>query len=409
MSRNRIVVESVVLLGRSQSATARQYGLSQARVSQLVARWRAGGWDAVERQPTRPRSNPRATPPDVIERIVALRGELTGAGKDAGPATIRALLTREGVHAPAASTIHAILKRHGLIEAQPRKRPRSSYTRFEAELPNECWQADFTHWRLADGTDTEVLLWVDDHSRYLLAASCHQPVTGRAVLAQFRAAAERHGHPAATLTDNGYVFTTRLRQGPNAFEVELARLGIEQRNGRPNHPQTQGKVERLNQTLKRFLAAQPAAADLPALQAQLDAFAAHYNDERPHRSLAGRTPAEAYNARGKARPTGQPRQHYRIRNDTIDSGGRLSLRRGGNMHHIGIGTEHAGTRIRMLIADLHIIVCDPATGEILRELTLDPDKDYQARGLKPGPKKGSPHRGGRGPAKGSIRKTRDNL
>jgi transposase InsO family protein len=401
MHKNRVIVEAVVSLGRSQRQVAAQYGVTQAWVSKLVARWRAGGWEAVEKQSTRPRTNPRATPPATVARIVELRTALASAGKDAGPATIRALLAREGLAPPAASTVHAILKRHGLVAQQPRKRPRSSYTRFEADLPNECWQSDFTHWALGDGTGAEVLLWLDDHSRYLVAATCHQPVTGRTVVAQFRAAVERHGPPAATLTDNGFVFTTRFRQGRNGFEAELAARGIEQRNGRPNHPQTQGKVERLNQTLKRFLAAQPPAADLPALQAQLDAFADHYNNERPHRSLAGRTPAEAYTARAKATPTGQPRKHWRVRHDKVHRQGTVTLRRAGRIHTIGLGAEHAGTHVRMLVHDLDVIVFDPTTGEIIRELTIDPDKKSQPRGLKPGPKKGSPPKGGRGNKKAS--------
>ena len=91
---------------------------------------------------------------------------------------------------------------------EPRKRPKSSYLRFQAELPNECWQSDFTHCRLAGGADAEILTWLDDHSRYALSLTAHQPVTGPIVVAAFRAAAAEHGIPAATLTDNGLVYTT---------------------------------------------------------------------------------------------------------------------------------------------------------------------------------------------------------
>jgi hypothetical protein len=209
-----------------------------------------------------------------------------------------------------------------------------------------------------------------------------------------RAACTIHGTPQSTLTDNGLVFTTRHRGGPNSFEAELSDLGIKQKNGSPNHPQTQGKVERLNQTLKRWLAARPRARDLPELQTQLDAFADYYNHRRPHRSLAGATPAQAYTARAKATPAHNQPGHFRIREDKVHTTGNVTLRRGGRLHHIGLGTHLAGTRVRLLIHDLHILVVDHDTGEILRELTLDPDRDYQPRGLPPGPKKGTPRQGG---------------
>ncbi len=412
MSKQRVIVEAV-LAGKSQRAVAELYGVSQPRVSQLVAAWRAGGWDAVEPQSRRPRTSPNATTPEVIEQVLNARRQLLADGCDAGPHTIHTLLTRD--HStpapPSPATIWRILSRAGLITPQPKKRPRASYLRFEADLPNECWQADFTHWRLANGRDVEILLWLDDHSRYLISATCHKPVTGSIVLATFRAACDTHGIPQSTLTDNGLVFTTRFRNAPNGFEIELRDLGIEQKNGRPNHPQTQGKVERLNQTLKQWLTAQPAAATHDALQHQLDAFVDYYNQQRPHRSLAGRTPAETYQARAKATP-GTRDGHYRIRDDKVYATGNVTLRRGGKLHHIGLGVEHAGKAIRMLIHDLEITIIDRDTSEILRELTLDPSRNNQPRGLKPGPKKGTPRQGGM--PKGftykqprNIRKSRD--
>ena len=256
MSKNRVIVEAV-LAGQSHGAVARQYGVSKVWVGKLMARWRAGGWDALAKQSTRPRSNPNATSPDVVKRIIELRGQLAAAGLDAGPHTLHTHLERQGLPAPSVTTIWRILTREGLVTPEPRKRPKRSYVRFEADLPNECWQADFTHWPLADGTDTEILTFLDDHSRYAISLTAHIPVTGTVVLDTFRNAIAEHGTPASTLTDNGLVFTTRSVHGPNRFERELVILGVEQKNGRPNHPQTQGKVERFQQTLKspRFDAA----------------------------------------------------------------------------------------------------------------------------------------------------------
>lgn len=392
MSKQRVIVEAV-LAGKSQGEVARLYGVSQPRVSQLVAAWRAGGWTALEPKSRRPHTNPRATPEALVGLICQMRQQLVADGCDAGPHTIAALLEAAGHRAPAPSTIAAILTRAGLITPEPRKRPKRAWLRFEASLPNECWQADFTHWRLTTGHDTEILLWLDDHSRFLLSATTHKPVTGRIVLDTFRAACTQHGTPQSTLTDNGFVFTTRHRGGANAFETELANLGIAQKNGTPNHPQTQGKVERLNQTLKKWLTPRPAAT-IGDLQELLHEFTDYYNTQRPHRSLDRRTPAQAYTARAKATPDHNNGGHFRIRDDLVHANGSVSLRRAGAMHHIQLGHEHAGKAIRMLIHDLDVTVIDLSTGEILRELTIDPDKNSQPRGLKPGPKPGSPRQGG---------------
>ena len=395
MSKNRVIVEAV-LAGQSHGSVARQYGISKVWVGKLVARWRTGGWDAVDKQSTRPKSNPRATPPETVARVLALREELVTAGLDAGAASIASHLSAQGHQPPSVTTIWRILTRAGAITPEPRKRPKRSYIRFQADLPNECWQADFTHWPLADGTDTEILCFLDDHSRYAISLTAHRVVTSPIVLSVFRAAIDTHGIPATTLTDNGLVFTARFRGGHNSFERELAIHGITQKNGRPNHPQTQGKVERFQQTLKKWLRAQPGAPTLNALQGQLDDFTTTYNTTRPHRALDGRTPAHAYNARAKATPTGRD-GHWRIRHDKVDATGAVSLRYASRLHHIGLGAAHAGTPVRLLIHDLHITVINTDTGEILRDLTLDPTRDYQPRGVKPGPPKGSPQRGGRKP------------
>ena len=190
-------------------------------------------------------------------------------------------------------------------------------------MPSECWQSGFTHYPLASGTDTEVLTWLDDHSRYALSVTAHARVTGPIVLLAFRAACGAHGVPASTLTDNGMVFTTRLsggKGGRNALEHELRRLGITQKNGKPDHPQTQGKVERFQQTMKNWLRAQPDQPDTHAGPQPLpDAFTGIYNTQRPHRSLTGRaTPAGAYAARPKAQPGDRSADtHDRVRTDRI--------------------------------------------------------------------------------------------
>ena len=392
MSRARLVITAVVVEGRCVREVARAYGVSPGWVSKLVARFRAEGSAAFEPRSRRPNNSPKATSQTVIDEIVRLRGSLTAAGDDAGPETIRWHLEHHFGVSVSAATISRHLRRRGLVAPQPQKRPRSSYVRFAAAMPNETWQADFTHYRLLGGDGVEVLSWLDDHARYALRITAHVRVTGPIVLEQFRNAIAIHGVPASTLTDNGMVFTTRLsggKGGRNGFEAELRRLGVRQKNSRPNHPTTCGKVERFQQTMKKWLRAQrhqPATID--ELQPLLDTFAAHYNHDRPHRSLpASCTPADAYHQRPKATAGDRGDDtHDRVRHDTVDKSGKITLRVDGRMHHIGVGTEHRGTRVVILSHDLDVRVIDEATGELIRKLTIDPAKDYQPLGRPPGPK-----------------------
>ena len=381
MSKRRAVVVAVTVEGLTQAQAARRYQVSESFVSRLVARWRLEGDNAFEARSRRPHRSPTAIDPDVVERIVNLRVELAGKGLDAGPATIAWHLEAVGITVSAA-TIRRRLLAAGLVVAEPKKRPRSSYVRFQAVLPNECWQSDFTHWRLADGTDSEILTWLDDHARYALSVTAHRHITGAIVVTTFGDTATEQGFPASVLTDNALVYTTRFaggRGGRNPLETVLADQGITHKHSRPNHPTTCGKVERFQQTLKRWLTKQPPAHTLAELQTHLDRFTDEYNHRRPHSSLARRTPAIVYGLLPKSGPGTGAGPHHRQRYDRIDKTGAVSLRRAGRMHHIGIGRAHAGRPIVMLIDDLDIRVIDTTTGQLLRHLTLDPTRNYQPR------------------------------
>jgi transposase InsO family protein len=227
MSKARLVITAVTAEGLTQGEAARRYGVSQGWISKLMARYRAEGEAAFEPRSRRPKTSPTAASAEAVELIIRLRKELAGQGLDAGPQTIAWHLEHRHQVTVSAATVSRTLTRQGLVTPDPSKRPRSSYIRFAAELPNECWQSDFTHYPLAGGQDTEILTWIDDHSRYALSLTAHVRVTGPAVLVAFRAAAARHGPPASTLTDNGLVFTTRFaggKGGRNALESELRRL-----------------------------------------------------------------------------------------------------------------------------------------------------------------------------------------
>ena len=386
MSKARLVITAVIVDKRPVGEVAREYGVARSWVYKLVARYRAEGEAAFEPRSRRPASSPSAIGPDAAELIARLRKELDGQGLDAGPHTIAWHLERHHGLKASPATVHRYLARAGLVTPQPRKRPRSSWTRFQAEQPNELWQSDFTHHPLAGGRDAEILAWIDDHSRYVLSLTAHMPVTGQDVLAAFRAACAAHGDPAATLTDNGLVFTTRLATGGrNALEAELAARGVTQKNGKPSHPQTQGKVERFHQTLKRWLARQPPAPDLPALQDQLARFADEYNNRRPHRSLDRKTPAAAYTARAKAAPARVPEGgHAAHRTARVGSNGTIVQIHDGRRRHIAIGRRHAGTTVLVASEGPRVKIADAATGELLRELTIDSTRDYQPTGNPPG-------------------------
>jgi transposase InsO family protein len=394
MSKARLVITAVVVEGRSQSAVAREYGVSQGWISRLVTRYRLEGEAAFEPQSRRPHTSPTRLAQTTIDLIVELRTKLSTAGLDAGPHTIAWHLQHHHQLQVSVASISRHLAAAGLVTPTPAKRPKSSYIRFAAEQPNERWQADFTHWRLADKTHTEILSWLDDHSRYALSVTAHRRVTGPIVLDTFRKAYEAHGIPASTLTDNGMVFTTRLaggKGGRNQLESELRRLGVHQINSTPNHPTTCGKVERFQQTLKRWLTRQPRAATLPELQTQIDAFVDIYNHRRPHRSLAHRaTPATVYQARLKVAPGTRVDTHDRVRTDRVDQAGSVTLRVNGRLHHVGVGRIHYRTRVLILVQDLNIRIINAATGELLRDFTLDPTRDYQPTGAPKGPTRRKP-------------------
>jgi len=377
MSKHRVAVLKVVSKQLSVTAAAAAYGMSRQHLHRLLRRYRDGDLEALEPRSRRPRSNPGRTPDAVRARIVALRIELTARGLDAGPVTIAWHLGREGQPVPSTSTIRRILHAAGLVTPEPRKRPRSSWIRFEAAAPNELWQSDVTHWRLADGSEVEICSWLDDHSRYLLGCTAFRRVGGDDVVATCSAAGEEHGWPAATLTDNGAIYTSRFTGGRNGFEYLLAYLGIRQKNGTPGHPQTQGKIERFHQTLKRWLGQQPAAVDLAGLQAQLDAFPFAYNEQRPHRAVGRTTPGEAYRATPKAMAAGSRAEgHFRLRYDVADGKGTITLRRAGRLHHLNIGAAHARQRVLAIVDEHEVTVVALDTGEVLSTHLIEPDRRY---------------------------------
>ncbi len=376
-SQSQVIVLSVLHDGLTPTQAARRFSVSREWIYQLLARYRQGGLESLEPRSRRPKSNPRALSQELRGEIIALRRGLLSQGLDAGAASIAWHLQEKHQHCPALSTIWRILKAEGLVIPQPKKRPKAYITRFEAVQPNETWQSDFTHWRLADGSDVEIINWLDDHSRLLLSCTVFTAITGKIVIDTFNGCRSEYGTPFSTLTDNGNVYTARFTQGKNGFEYLLSELEIVQKNGSPAHPQTQGKIERFHQTLKKWLLGQEVAKDLQELQHQLDEFRTIYNSKRPHRALEMKTPQSCYEATVKATPkAAKEKEHYRVRHDSVDQFGKLSLRRAGKMHHLGVGIEQRHKKVILIVDHFKVSVVEKKTGEVLSQHAIEPTRSY---------------------------------
>ena len=376
----RYIVDAVVLERRSPVELARTHKVSRSWIYNQLERFRQSGYDALAPRSRRPLSCAHEVDAAVQQRIVELRKQLLDAGHDAGPQTIHYHLSTELSEAPSVTTIWRTLKRQGLITPQPHKRPRSSFIRFEAKLPNETWQLDSTPWQLADGSPVEILNFLDDRSRVALAASCFLTVKAADVVEVFYSASNSFGLPASLLSDNAAVFTGRTRRGKVILELELERLGIVFKHSTPYHPQTCGKVERFHQTVKRFLKKQTPACSLAELQFQLDGFRDYYNQRRPHRGIARQTPMSVFNTLVKARPAEAPTYiDHRVRHDKIDTFGKVTLRYLGKLRHIPVGMAHKNRKVTLLVAgaDVRIVTED---GELIRTLTIDATRNYQPLG-----------------------------
>ncbi len=378
MDKGQFLIETHLRTGRSIKELAAAHGVSESWLFKLLRRYRLEGPEGLEPRSRRPKTSPTRIADLYEDEIVRRRKELVDGGFDAGAETIYFHMATPGREVPSVSTIHRVLVARGFVTPEPHKRPKSSWKRFVAEFPNECWQADVTHVEVADGVVYEVLNVIDDHSRLCVASRVFVLTKGPDVVRTMHRAASTWGYPQRFLTDNGRIFTTPLGSGVGAMEIELLSLGIATTHGRPYHPQTQGKVERFHQTLKKYLAKQEPATTKKLLQGQLNRFLEYYNTERPHRGIGRRRPIEAFGAREKVGPIG-PRIEaagYRIRHDKVDRGGSVTLRYKGKLHHIGVGCPYAGWRVILLVAGLDVRVIG-LDGSPLRHLTLDPSVDYQ--------------------------------
>jgi transposase InsO family protein len=360
------------------SAWCRENGVDRRTFYRHRARIEAGGsWQPGSR---RPKTSPGATPAGVAAEIARLRGELVpDNGADAiiaalGPVAERDGWAGRGWRVPHRSTVNKILKRAGLVKPEPRKRPRSSFRRFAYARPRDCYQVDATQVKLAGGQAAVVFEVLDDCTRLLVTCQAAGAETARAAAAAITAAAAACGAPGIVLCDNGSAFSGGLARGQGAFARAVAALGSRIIRSSPYHPQTCGKVERHHQTLKRWLAAQPAAATLEELQALLDAYREYYNARRHHTAIKT-TPQRAWDAaESHGGPGRLPRQDdATVHNLTVAANGSITM---GARTTIHIGLAHAGSKVTAIRDRGHVTVYDP-DGTPMGHIHINHDKRYQ--------------------------------
>ena len=369
---------ATALAGRVQNVSAfcREEKISRQTFYKFRARFDELGIDGLKDRSRRPLTSPGQTPAEVEEMVLRRRKQLLEDGCDHGAQSIVWSLKREGIVevVPSPSTVWRILVRHGAIIPQPQKRPKSATKRFTFDRPNGCWQSDWTHWKLADGTPVGIAGTLDDHSRYVPALRAGLGDADSALVwSVMLAGIDECGIPSMSLTDNGLVYTGRWADFEADFEANLRALGTKTINSSPRHPQTCGKIERFWQTLKKWLAAREAPATIAALNELLEEFRCFYDHHRPHRALRGATPAETFAATAKARPAERPLpQPIFVSRHTVDD-------KGGNIYvppyRVNVGLRWAGHECACIRDGDHIAIFSGT--RLVREFTADPTRRHQ--------------------------------
>jgi transposase InsO family protein len=315
-------------------ALCREYRISPKTGYKWLGRYRNAGPEGLSERSRRPRATPRRTPPEMEALVLAARTDHPAWGGRKLAAYLRNR-GHEGVPSP--STVTAILRRHGRIA--PRKRGASAPGgRFARDQPNELWQMDFKgHFPLDGGGRCHALTVLDDHSRFLIGVwACADEREGT-VRACLEDAFRRFGLPQRVLCDNGSPWGDAADSPHTVLTVWLLRLGVRVTHGRPGHPQTQGKDERLHRTLGEELLSRRSFGGLSDCQSALDHWRGSYNEERPHEALEDRPPASRYHPSPEPFPEELPPLRYRegdlIRK--VDASGKISLR--GRAYRVGRG------------------------------------------------------------------------
>jgi transposase InsO family protein len=367
------------------SEWCRRLGISRPTAYKWRVRYAAEGVAGLEDRSRAPRRPAGRVDGAVEDAVVTARKELADEGLDCGPASIHDRLIEQGLVPPSEATIWRIGVRRGQITPQPKKRPRRSYRRFTRERPNELWQGDDTHYELVSGQEVRIINLLDDHSRVNVDSLAAVVCRSERIWECFSRAAQRYGVPAEFLNDNGRAWISASGLSPVVFQAHLVRLGVRHFHSAFYHPQTCGKVERFHQTQRRWLDAQPQAHTIAELQALLDQFRYIYNHHRPHRGAGRRQPADVWTAQTPASPPAPlPEGPARVLTTHVYGDGTIWIDAG---YRVNLGVTWADHHVTIIRRGLDATVIDATTGEIIRELTIDPSRPYQPSGRS----RGGPH------------------
>ena len=361
--------------GETVTAVCKRHGISRETFYVYVRRFQAEGVDGLEPRSRQPVNQPQRMAAAIEERVCRMRKE----HPKWGARRIRAELRRKGVDPPAVSSVHRALVRNGLVALRP-TRPRPATRRFERAFPNDLWQIDFSLTHFADRRRVWVMDILDDHARFLLALRVVEGPTGAAAWACFEWALARYGVPAQVLSDNGTCFTGRLLGVQVEFERRLAALGVHLINSRPYHPQTLGKLERFHRTLKEWLDDNPRPQTRDELQAILDDFRVHYNEDRPHQGIDDALPIERYRGQVPLLAASLPGPLPEAVHPTsaivrrVSATGVVSYKG----HRINVSKPWAGHELRVTEIDgvVHLFYGE----QLVRAVVPDPDRRFQGTG-----------------------------
>jgi transposase InsO family protein len=305
MDQRREFVRLATQEGVNRRELCRRFGVHPDTGYKWLGRWAAGDEELADRS-RRPHDSPARSESRIEAAVLSVR--------DAHPAwgarKIVRCLERQGLEVPVASTVHAILRRNGRIDA-PARTPGQPYRRFEKDAPNLLWQMDFKgHVPLGNGARCHPLTVVDDHSRYALCLQACANEQGSTVQGQLDTTFRRYGLPEAFFVDNGTPWGDPSGERFTRLSLWLLKLGIAVIHSRPYHPQSRGKNERFHRTLKAELFAFRRLRDLAEAQQAFDVWRNIYNFERPHEALDQEVPASRYRPSTRSMPDRLPTVEY---------------------------------------------------------------------------------------------------
>jgi transposase InsO family protein len=368
----------------------RELGISRQTYYEYRRRFAAEGVDGLVPRSRRPHHSPRRLSAVQEDAVVAAFKWLQDEGWDCGAISIQARLTAQAVSAaqesgpavaavgrvPSLRTIHRVLHRRGLVSPEPSKRTRASGRRFEFPASNDCWQIDAFEHRLLTGKVVVVFELLDDHSRLLIANLAWPSEDGAGAWTVVATGIATFGRPRMVLSDNSLAFSGARRGRQVQFETNLRSLGIKPITSRPYHPKTCGKNERHHQTCQRWLRHRPLAQTVEQLQVQLQTYRQAYNTQRPHQGIGMATPAARHHAGHREQPEPDNAQHSPTvcTEHTVNARGQIRL----NGTAIGLGSQWSGCKVTVFRTADHVLAFH--RDNLIRELTIDPDRTFQPTG-----------------------------